>query len=163
MNNGLHQLFLDQLADMHYAEEKLLKALPKLAKAAKSTDLRQAFESHLKETETHVERLKRVFESLDESPSKEKCKAIVGIIDEGEELLKEHKKSPEGDAALICAAQKAEHYEIATYGCLCTWADQMGHAVAGNLLKEILSEEKEADTKLTAIAQSANQLAERAR
>jgi ferritin-like metal-binding protein YciE len=154
MNNGLHELFLEELADMYDAEQQLVKALPKLAKAAKGSQLRKAFESHLKETENHVERLKEVFESLDEKPKKKACKGLSGIIKEGEEMLEDHKGAEEGDAALICAAQKAEHYEIASYGCLSAWAEQMGHEEAVDILEEILAEEKEADEKLTQIAKS---------
>lgn len=163
MNNGLHALFLDELADIYNAEQQLTKALPKLAKAAQSDELREAIESHLEETESHVSRLDQVFESLDEAPKKKKCKGMEGIIEEGEEVLSEHKKTGELDAGLISAAQRAEHYEIAVYGCLCTWAEQMGHDEALNLLKETLAEEKAADEKLTGIAKStANVHAERA-
>jgi ferritin-like metal-binding protein YciE len=154
MKNGLHELFLDELADMYSAEQQLTKALPKLAKAAHSEELREAFEMHLEETENHVSRLEQVFESLDETPKKMKCKGIEGILDEGKEIMAQHKSSEELDAALISAAQKTEHYEIASYGCLCTWAEQMGHNQAFNLLKENLVEEKAADEKLTEIAKS---------
>jgi ferritin-like metal-binding protein YciE len=158
MKNGLHELFLDELADMYSAEQQLTKALPKLAKAAQSDELREAFEMHLEETENHVSRLEQVFESLDETPKKKKCKGIEGILDEGKEIMTEHKKGEELDAALISAAQKTEHYEIASYGCLCTWAEQMGHDRALNLLKENLNEEKAADEKLTEIAKSSANL-----
>jgi ferritin-like metal-binding protein YciE len=154
MKNGLHELFLEELADMYSAEQQLMKALPKLAKAAQSDELREAFEAHLEETETHISRLEQAFESLDQTPKKKKCKGIEGILDEGKEMMSGHKKSAELDAALISAAQKSEHYEIASYGCLCTWAEQMGHATALELLKENLGEEKEADEKLTEIAKS---------
>ncbi|HVM48217.1 MAG TPA: ferritin-like domain-containing protein [Candidatus Acidoferrum sp.] len=163
MKNGLHALFLEELADVYNAEKQLTKALPKLAKATKNDQLRQAIESHLEETEQHVSRLDQVFESLDESPKRKKCKGMEGIIEEGEEVISEHKKKDEIDAALISAAQRAEHYEIAAYGCLCTWAKQMGHDQALDLLKETLSEEKAADEKLTQIAtSSANVQAEKA-
>ena len=154
MKNRLHTLFLDELADIYNAEQQLTRALPKLAKAARNDQLREAIESHLEETENHVSRLEQVFASLDESPKRKKCKGMEGIIDEGKEVLSEHKKSEELDAALISAAQKSEHYEIATYGCLCTWAEQMGHGKALDLLKETLTEEKAADEKLTGIARS---------
>ena len=156
MKNGLHELFLEELADVYNAEQQLTKALPKLAKAAQNEDLREAFESHLEETENHVSRLEQVFESLDESPKRKKCKGMEGIIKEGQEVLSEHKQSDELDAALIAAAQKTEHYEIATYGCLCTWAQEMGHDKAVDLLKETLEEEKAADVKLTGIAKSSS-------
>lgn len=158
MKNGLHELFLDELADMYSAEQQLTKALPKLAKAAQSDELREAFEMHLEETENHVSRLEQVFESLNETPKKKKCKGIEGILGEGKEIMSEHKQSEELDAALISAAQKTEHYEIASYGCLCTWAEQMGHDTALNLLKENLTEEKAADEKLTEIAKSSANL-----
>ena len=163
MKNGLHALFLEELADVYNAEQQLTKALPKMAKAAHDEKLRQAIEEHLEETENQVSRLDQVFESLDESPKRKKCKGMEGIIDEGNEILTEHKKGEELDAGLISAAQRVEHYEIAAYGCLCTWAEQMGHDEALKLLKETLSEEKAADEKLTELAKSsANVHAERA-
>jgi ferritin-like metal-binding protein YciE len=163
MKNGLHELFMDELADMYDAEQQLIKALPKLVKAAQNDELRDAFEMHLKETENHVNRLEKVFELLDQSPKRKKCEGMKGVVDEGKEMLDEHKGSEESDAALICAAQKTEHYEIASYGCLCTWAEQMGHDEALDLLKENLAEEKAADEKLTEIAKSsANPAAEHA-
>ena len=163
MKNGLHALFLEELADVYNAEQQLTKALPKMAKAAHDEKLKQAIEEHLEETENQVSRLDQVFESLDESPKRKKCKGMEGIIDEGNEILTEHKKGEELDAGLISAAQRVEHYEIAAYGCLCTWAEQMGHDEALKLLKETLSEEKAADEKLTELAKSsANVHAERA-
>src|SRR5512142_586492 len=111
MKNGLHELFLDELADMYNAEQQLTKALPKMAKAAQNEELREAIEEHLEQTETHVSRLNQVFESLDESPKRKKCKGMEGIIDEGKEVMSEHKKGEEIDAALISAAQRVEHYE----------------------------------------------------
>jgi ferritin-like metal-binding protein YciE len=154
MKNGLHQLFLNELADIYSAEQQLVKALPKMAENAGSAELRSAFESHLRETENHVVRLERAFESLAESPSSHKCKAMKGLIAEGKEILGDYEGTECVDAALIAAAQKIEHYEIATYGCLCTWAELMGHAQALQLLRENLTEEKAADEKLTAIAKS---------
>jgi ferritin-like metal-binding protein YciE len=154
MKNRLHDLFLDELADIYDAEQQLVKALPKLAKAAQNEQLREAFDTHLKETENHVNRLDQVFELLDETPKRKKCEGMRGLVDEGKEILTDHKDSEETDAALICAAQKSEHYEIAAYGCLCTWAEQMGHEEALDLLKENLAEEKAADEKLTEIAKS---------
>jgi ferritin-like metal-binding protein YciE len=163
MNNKLHELFLDELADMYHGEQQLTKALPRFAKAAQSERLRDALEAHCDETEKHVSRLEQVFQTLDESPKRKKCKGIEGILEEGKEILSDHKRSEELDAALIAAAQKTEHYEIASYGCLCTWAEQMGHDEAHSLLSETLSEEKAADEKLTDIAKSsANLEAERA-
>jgi ferritin-like metal-binding protein YciE len=158
MKTGLHELFLAELADMYSAEQQLVKALPKLAKAAQNEELREAFEMHLSETEEHVTILEQVFESVDATPKKKHCKGMEGIIEEGKEVMAEHKQSEELDAALIAAAQKTEHYEIASYGCLCTWAEQMGHDEALTSLKEILAEEKAADDKLTEIARTSANL-----
>ena len=161
MNNELHELFLDELADVYNAEQQLTKALPKMARAANSNELRAAFESHLQETKEHISRLEQLAESLDESLKRKKCKAMEGLIKEGEEMLEEMEDSSALDAALIIAAQKVEHYEIASYGGLCAWAQQMGHEEALRLLKETLQEEKVADEKLTQIAENtANQEAE---
>ncbi len=153
MNNALHELFLDELADIYHAEQQLVKALPKMAKAAESDDLREAFESHLKETETHVSRIEKAFKELGEKPKRKRCKGMEGLLEEGKEMLSEKKDEPSLDAALIASAQKVEHYEIASYGSLCAWAKEMGHQGALRLLKENLSEEKEADEKLTSIAE----------
>jgi len=155
MNNDLHELFLDELADVYNAEQQLTKALPKLAKTAKNDQLREAFEQHLQETENHVSRLDQVFESLGESMKKKKCKGMEGLIEEGEEVVSEQKNSNALDAGLIISAQKVEHYEIAAYGSLCSWAEQMGHNDALELLRQTLEEEKAADEKLTEIAESA--------
>ena len=161
MDNDLHQLFLDQLADVYNAEQQLTKALPKLAKAAESDELREAIESHLEETEEHVSRLEQVAESLDETLKRKTCPAMKGLIEEGEELLKEHKGSSAVDAAIIAAAQKVEHYEIATYGTLATWAEHMGHDEAAELLRQTEDEESAADEKLTEVAENiANQRAQ---
>jgi ferritin-like metal-binding protein YciE len=159
MKNGLHELFMEELADLYDAEQQLMKVLPEMAKNAQKAELRKAFESHLEETQNHVSRLEEVFESLEASPKKKPCKGLAGIIKEGKEMLTDHKGSEEGDAALICAAQKVEHYEIASYGCLCAWAEQMGHEEALELLQETLEEEKAADEKLTKIAKTANRAA----
>jgi ferritin-like metal-binding protein YciE len=162
MENDLHELFLEELADIYNAEQQLTKALPKMAKAAQSDELRQAFEEHLEETQNQITRLEQVFQSLGESMKRKTCKAMQGLIAEGSEVMEEQKGSSAIDAALICAAQKVEHYEIATYGTLCTWADQMGHEEALDLLKENIDEEEAADEKLTQIAESvANLRAER--
>jgi ferritin-like metal-binding protein YciE len=158
MNEELHELFLDELADLMSAEVQLTKALPKMAKAAQSEELAEAFRMHLEETENHVERLKQVFGSLDEKVKSKTCKAMKGLIEEGSELMKELKGSSAIDAGLIAAAQKVEHYEIASYGSVRAWAEEMGHSEAVQLLEETLEEEKAADEKLTEIAQeSANQ------
>ncbi len=154
----LRELFIDELADVLYAENLLVKTLPKMAKAAKSSELKKAFESHLKETVGHVERLKKVFAAFDEPAKPKKCDAMTGIVEEGKSILEEWKGSPALDAALISAGQKAEHYEIASYGCLCTWAKLLGNTAALQLLKETIGEEKSADEKLTEIAESLSNL-----
>lgn len=146
----LRETFLTQLMDTYDAEKQLVKALPKVAKAAEHEELKNAIESHLEETEEHVARLERVFETLGETAKGKKCQAMAGLLEEGQEGIKED----EGDAALICAAQKVEHYEIAAYGCLVTWAHILGEDEAGDILEETLDEEKNADDKLTSIAES---------
>jgi len=154
-NNPLHKLFLDELADIYNAEQQLTKALPKMVKAAKSSELREALQSHLQETEAQVSRLEQVAEGLGESIGRNKCEAMEGLIEEGKEIMDDFSDSPALDAALIAAAQKVEHYEIATYGTLACWAEQMGHDDAAGLLRETLEEEKAADEKLNEIAESA--------
>jgi ferritin-like metal-binding protein YciE len=148
----LEALFLDTLADIYYAEKQLTKALPKMSKAATHEDLREAFESHLAETEGHMQKVERVFELFDESPWSKRCPGIIGIIKEGEENISDNKKNPTINAALIAAAQKAEHYEIASYGTLRDWAKQLQNEEAAKILEEILEEEKAADKKLTDLA-----------
>lgn len=150
----LEQLFLESLADMFYAEKQLTRALPKMAKAASHDDLRDAFESHLSETEGHLQKLEQVFKLCDESPWSKRCPAMVGIIKEGEEMISENKKNPTINAALIMAAQKAEHYEIASYGSLRDWARQLQNEDAAKIIEEILAEEKAADQKLTELAKT---------
>jgi ferritin-like metal-binding protein YciE len=149
----LENLFLDSLADMYYAENQLTKALPKMAKAATHEGLRTAFETHLIETEGHVQKLEQVFEAFGEKPKNKKCPAILGIIKEAEEIASENKKSPTINAALIFAGQKAEHYEIASYGGLRDWSKLLGNEDAANILDEILDEEKAADAKLSELAE----------
>jgi ferritin-like metal-binding protein YciE len=151
--NTLEDLFLDSLADMYYAEQQLTKALPKMAHAATHEDLRTAFEMHLTETEGHVQKLEEVFEAFGKSPKSKKCPAILGIIKEADEMVAENKKSPTINAALIFAGQKAEHYEIASYGGLRDWAKLLGNEGAANILDEILDEEKAADAKLSELAE----------
>ena len=146
----LRETFLKQLMDIYDAEKQLVKALPKVAKAAEHEELKSTIESHLEETEEHVERLEHVFELLGETAKGKKCQAMAGLLEEGQEGIKDE----EGDAALICAAQKIEHYEIAAYGCLVTWAHIIGEDEAGDVLEETLDEEKNADDKLTSIAES---------
>jgi ferritin-like metal-binding protein YciE len=162
MDNDLHELFLDEIADVYNAEQQLTKALPKMAKAAESEELREAFEAHLEETEEHVSRLEQVIEGLGEKLKRKTCAAMKGLVEEAQDLMKEQKDSSALDAALIAAAQKVEHYEIASYGTLCAWAEQMGHEDALETLRETLGEEKATDEKLTGIAESlANVKAER--
>ncbi len=151
----LSELFLDQLKDIHWAEEKLTSVLPKMQQAATSPKLAEAFSEHLEETKYHVSRLKQAFEMLDEKFETKKCEAMAGIVKEGEELISETKQGTEvRDVALIMAAQKVEHYEIATYGSLITIARLLDYSTVADLLKETLKEEKEADEKLTKIAES---------
>lgn len=153
-DNDLHALFLDELADTLHAEHQLTKALPKMIKAAEGEELVTALEAHLDETQEHIVRLEETFDSLGEKPRKKPCKGMQGIIEEGAEMIREQKKSPAIDAAIIAAGQKAEHYEIASYGTLIAWAKQMGHERAIRLLHQTLVEEKAADGKLTEIALS---------
>jgi ferritin-like metal-binding protein YciE len=149
----LHDAFLDELRDTYDAEKQLTKALPKLAKAATSAELRAAFEAHLEETRGHVDRLERVFESLDEKARGKHCDGIAGIIEEGKSIIEEDFDEATMDACLIAAGQRAEHYEMAAYGTLVAWARGMGHAQAAMLLQETLDEEKAADEKLTSLAE----------
>ena len=150
----LHDAFIDELRDTYDAEKQLTKALPKLAKAATSSELRTAFESHLEETRGHVERLEQVFESLDEKVRGKHCDGMAGIIEEGKSIIEEEFDEATMDACLIAAGQRAEHYEMAAYGTLVAWARGMGHERAANLLQETLDEEKAADQKLTSIAEA---------
>jgi len=157
MADSLRDLFHEELKDIYDAEQRLTKALPKMAKSADSEELVSAFEEHLSETEEHVRRLEEVFDSIEESPAKKTCKAMVGLLEEGQELMNEDTDSPAlKDAMLIAAAQKVEHYEIATYGCLRTWAELLGEDEAVRLLQITLDEEGATDKKLTEIAQSLN-------
>lgn len=148
----LAELFLWQLKDVYGAESQILKALPKMAKQASSPDLREAFETHLEETEGQVERLNKVFETLGVKASGEKCQALEGIIQEAEEVMDEFKDPAVLDAGMIAAAQAVEHYEIARYGTLIAWAEQLGKGEISELLQETLNEEKHADELLNKIA-----------
>jgi ferritin-like metal-binding protein YciE len=149
----LHDAFIDELRDSYDAEKQLTKALAKLAKAASNPKLRQAFESHLKETEGHVERLEQVFESLDEKVRGKHCDGIAGIIEEGKSIMEEDFDETTMDACLIAAGQRAEHYEMAAYGTMVAWAQAMGHSEAARLLQRTLDEEKAADKKLSGLAE----------
>jgi ferritin-like metal-binding protein YciE len=146
----LRETFLDELADLYDAEQQIVKALPKMEAAAESEELKEAFRSHLEETESQVERLQQVFELFEKEAKGKKCKAMKGLMEEADELIKEEA----GDAALICAAQKVEHYEIASYGSLLSWARLMGEDDAADLLEETLDEERATDERLTEIAES---------
>jgi ferritin-like metal-binding protein YciE len=153
-DNALRELFLDELADLYNAEQQLTKALPKLAKAADSEELREAIQNHLEETRNHVTRLEDVAEQLNEKIKRKTCKGMEGLIEEGEELVEEMEDSPALDAAIIASAQKVEHYEIATYGTLRAWAERLGHEDAAQTFEQTQAEEEAADEKLTSVAES---------
>jgi len=155
-DNTLRELFIDELRDLYDAESRLVKALPKMAKASNSDELRSGIEHHLQQTKQHLERLKEVITSLDEKPSGKKCPGMIGILQEGEELMDEDYDGSVMDAALISAAQRVEHYEIAAYGCVHTWAQELGEENAAELLEKTLNEEKETDAKLSELAEQIN-------
>jgi ferritin-like metal-binding protein YciE len=150
----LKDLFHETLKDIYFAEKKILSALPKMAKAAQSEELKAAFEKHESETEDHVARLEKVFSEMDESPRGKTCDAIMGIIKEGQEVMKEFKGKPALDAGLLAAAQAVEHYEIARYGTLKTWAAELGFNQAVELLDKTLAEEKKTDETLSELAET---------
>ena len=151
---ALKDLFHDTLKDIYFAEKKILTALPKLAKAANSAQLRAAFEKHAGETEGQIGRLEQVFEELGEAPKGKTCDAIMGLIEEGQEIMKEYKGAPALDAGLLAAAQAVEHYEISRYGTLKTWAEELGLRRSVSLLDATLKEEGATDKALTQIAES---------
>ncbi len=152
-DSKLKELFIEQLQDIYWAENKLVKTLPRMADAATSQQLKDAFMNHMEETKNHVARLEQVFESIDEKAKTKKCLAMAGIVDEGEDIIDETESgTSQRDAALVIAGQKAEHYEIATYGGLAQLAETLGFTEAKNLLGQTLDEEKAADEKLTQIA-----------
>ena len=155
-NEGLKELYVDELKDLYNAENQLVKALPKMAKAASSEELRVGFEEHLEQTKSHVQRLEQIFEMLDESPKGKKCKGMEGLIEEGSEIMEEDFEGALLDAALIGAAQRVEHYEIAAYGTVRAFAEELGESEHASLLAETLEEEKEADEKLTELAKQIN-------
>jgi ferritin-like metal-binding protein YciE len=150
----LDELFHDTLKDIYFAEKKILDTLPKMAKAAHSEELKAAFEKHHGETEGHVERLEEVFAAIKQKPQGKTCAAIMGITDEGAEIIAEYKGSPALDAGLLAAAQAVEHYEISRYGTLRTWAAELGLPEAVTLFEETLEEEKATDEVLTEIAET---------
>jgi ferritin-like metal-binding protein YciE len=151
----LEDLFVSELKDLYSAEKQILKALPKMAKAASAPELQTAFKEHLEQTEKHVERLESIFEDLGVSPKGKHCKGLEGLIEEGKELLSEDAEPAVLDAGLICAAQKVEHYEMAGYGCVRTFARLLGKEDAAELLQQTLEEEAETDERLTEIAETA--------
>jgi len=155
-NEGLKELYIDELKDIYNAENQLVKALPKMAKAASSEELRTGFEEHLKQTKGHVQRLDKIFEMLDESPKGKNCKGMEGLVEEGSELMEEDLEDALLDAALIGAAQRVEHYEIAAYGTVRAFAEELGESEHVSLLAETLEEEKETDDKLTDLAKQIN-------
>ncbi|HUQ50169.1 MAG TPA: ferritin-like domain-containing protein [Terriglobales bacterium] len=153
---SLQELYVQGLKDLYSAEKQLVKALPKMAKAATSNELRKGFQDHLKETEGQVQRLEEIFAELGASPRGKKCVGMEGLIEEGKELMEEDLDPEVLDAGLIAAAQHVEHYEIAGYGCARTYAELLGYEDAAKLLQESLDEEKAADEKLSGLAESIN-------
>jgi ferritin-like metal-binding protein YciE len=151
----LEDLFHETLKDIYFAEKKILTALPKMAKAAHSDDLKAAFEKHADETEGQVERLEQIFEMMEKSARGKTCPAILGLIEEGQEIMEDFKESDALDAGLLAGAQAVEHYEISRYGTLIAWAEQMGMPDAAKLLKQTLAEEEKTDKSLTALAKDA--------
>jgi ferritin-like metal-binding protein YciE len=152
--NSFNDLFVNQIEDLYDAEQRLTKALPKMAEAANSSQLKQAFQSHLTETEGHVSRLEQIFREINVEPKRETCEAMKGLIAEGEEMIKAHGDAEIKDAALIAAAQRVEHYEMSGYGTARAFAKRLGLNQAANLLQQTLEEEKAADEKLNNIAES---------
>ena len=152
--NNLREALVEEIRDLYNAEKQLVKALPKMAKGASSDELREAFESHLDETEGHVSRLERVFELLDEKPRGKHCAGMAGIVEEGSEKLQEEMEDAVLDACLIASGQKVEHYEIGAYGTAIAWAEALELGDVAQVLRETLEEEKAADEKLTALAES---------
>jgi ferritin-like metal-binding protein YciE len=155
-NNSLKELYIEQLRDIYDAENQLVKALPEMAKAATSEELRSGFENHLEQTKEHGRRLEQVFKDLGEKAKGKKCKGMQGLIAEGKEVIDEDFEDEVKDAALISAAQRLEHYEIAAYGTVRTYAEILGQQNAASLLEKTLEEEKETDEKLTELAEGIN-------
>jgi ferritin-like metal-binding protein YciE len=152
--DSLDKLFLEELKDVYNAEKQILRALPKMAKTADSPELQQAFTKHLKETEGQVQRLEKIFQELGQPARGKKCKGMEGLLEEGKEVLEEEGEPAVIDAALIASAQRVEHYEIAAYGCLRTYAQLLGYSQAERLLQQTLEEEEAADKKLTELGES---------
>lgn len=154
-DSEFHEFFVDELKDIYWAEKHLVKALPKMKKAATSPELAAAFETHTQETQTHIDTLEQVFALLDEKPAAKKCDAMAGLLEEADSIISDTEKGTlTRDAGLILAAQKVEHYEIATYGTLRTFAEAMGHTDVADLLQQTLANEKATDEALTSIAES---------
>lgn len=151
--DSLHSLYVHQLKDLYSAEQQIVSALPKMAKAAASNDLKQAFENHLTESRIHVERLHGILHGLDENVGNTKCKGMEGLLEEGEEVLNAKGDAATKDAALIAAVQRVEHYEMAGYGTVRTYADRLGYNEASSILQQTLDEEAAADKKLTGLAE----------
>ena len=159
---SLRELFVEELKDLYSAENQILKALPKMVKAASSKELKKGFEEHLEQTKGHVERLEQIFEGLDDSPKGKKCKGMEGLLEEGKEWMEEDAEPEVMDAGLIAAAQHVEHYEMAGYGCVRTYAELLGNKRAAQILQKTLDEEKQTDSKLTNLATKINVEAEKA-
>lgn len=159
--DSVDKLFINELKDLYSAEKQITRALPKMAKAATSDELRNAFQTHLEETRHQIERLDRVFEMVGQRASAKTCKGMKGLLEEGEEVMKETEEGELRDAAMISAAQRVEHYEMAAYGTVRTLADMMGQREISKLLQETLDEEGNTDKKLTQIAMKVNRMAQR--
>jgi ferritin-like metal-binding protein YciE len=155
-SNRLKHLYVSELKDLYSAENQMVKALPKMVKAATSKELRAGFEEHLGQTKEHVSRLEKIFKTLGESPTGKKCKGMEGLIKEGSEMIEETSNPEELDAGLISAAQRVEHYEIAGYGCVCAYAKLLGEDQAESILRNTLDEEKTTDGKLTELSNNIN-------
>ncbi len=160
-SEGLRDLYVEELRDIYNAENQLLKALPKMAKAASSKELKSGFEEHLEQTRGHVQRLEKIFKSLDENPKGKKCAGMEGLVKEGSEIMDEDFEGALMDAALIGAAQRVEHYEIAAYGTVRDFAEILGESDHASLLEQTLNEEKDTDEKLTELAKQINPQADR--
>jgi ferritin-like metal-binding protein YciE len=154
--DSLQELYIDELRDLYNAETQLVKALPKMAKASSSEELREAFENHLRETSEHVSRLEQIFEQLEEKPSGKKCRGMEGLVKEGSETMEDEYTENVMDAAIIGAAQRVEHYEMAAYGTVRALAELLGRSQDVSLLEQTLQEEKQADAKLTELSQEIN-------
>jgi ferritin-like metal-binding protein YciE len=154
--NSLQELYLGELRDLYDAEQQIIKALPKMMSKASSEELKNALDEHLEVTRQQAERLEQIFENMGQKAKAQKCKGMAGVISEGSELLKEAQDENVRDAAIVASAQKVEHYEIAAYGTVRTWATLLGEQEAADLLEETLNEEKETDQKLSGIAESIN-------